>query len=310
MDWIEIAPSALSSVAAVAAAIAAFGSLKVSRESKLVAEKSALAVHHGSAAILLSDTLKAITKKLQPLNEQAIDAWTSWPREIQQYDDRRSGGKDPRPLRHVLVNASEMLERHGAAHRTGYKCARSRLFSIISNGMGETSEKEYNQLLRKADCSPDHFESTFGEPRLDRQISSAAAFRWCYYQLIRRIETNDWRTVWTKTWLNNGRLRKYYDAHQIVEPALKSALESLDSERKKLEHSVFPLEANPDLLTKYVKTTNILEELLDIGSLEIIENYIEDAHDSDLVPLVLYTTGVACLTNSAIETLVNDIQIS
>jgi len=310
MDWIEIAPSALSSIAALAAAIAAFGSLKVSRESKLIAEKSALAAHHGSAATLLSETLKTTTKNLQPLNEQALGAWTIWPREIERYDHRPSGGKDPRPLRHVLVNASEMLERHGSAHRRGYKCTRGRIFSVISNGMGEISESEYNGFLRKADCSPDQFENIFGQPRLDRPITSASAFRWCYYQLIRRVEINDWRTTWNTAWITNGWLKKYCDAHQMVKPVVKSALDSLDSERKKLEHSVFPLEANPALLKKYDQAMSILEELLDFGDLDIIEHYTKDAHDSDLVPLVLYTMGVACLTNRAIETLEHDIQSS
>lgn len=302
-DWIEIAPSALSAIATAAAAVAAFGSLKVSRESKLVAKQSALAVHHGSAANSLANALEFLAKELKPFYEQAFNVWVEWAREIEVYDCRRAGGTNPRPLRHVLTNASEMLESHASKHGKDYRRTHRTIYTIVRDGMGEISDVEYRELLRKADGTYSDFEGVFGAPRLDKPIFSSKAFRWAYYQLIRRVTAENWREIWTKAWQDRGWLRNYCGEYDKVESVLRTTFESLKAEKAKLEHTVFPLEANPVLSHKYSWTLGILECLIESGGLNLFEGYVNDPHDADLVPLIVYSMGVAFLTNRAIDAL-------
>ncbi|MEX0606381.1 MAG: hypothetical protein WD623_17405 [Marinobacter sp.] len=180
MDYADLmgsVPSALSAVASIAAAVAAWGSLKVSRESKRIAEQGALAVHHGSASNALSEGLERVAKESEEFSSLALDVWSQWAREIEQYERPDAGGSDPRPLRHVLTNGSEMLERHASKCGKNYRHAQRSIFSIIRNGMGKTSDEEYQKLLKKADGTYLGFESVFGTPRTDKDISSALAFR-------------------------------------------------------------------------------------------------------------------------------------
>jgi hypothetical protein len=308
-DWIQIAPSALAAIATFAAAIAAFGSLKVSRESKLVAQQSALAVHHGPAANSLTDALETIAKELVPLSEYAFDVWVEWAREIEKYNCLRAGGSDPRPLRHVLTNASEMLERHASKNGKDYSRSHRAIFTIVRNGMGETSGSEYKRLLKKADRTYFGFEAVFGAPQLDKPISSSNAFRWAYYQLTHRVIIDNWRDTWAKAWQDNGWLLNYCGEFERVKPILRATFESLKVEKAKLEHSVFPLEANPSLSHKYSWTLGVLESLLESGGLDLFDFYIEDPHDADLVPLIVCAMGMALLTNRAVEALLHDTQI-
>lgn len=307
-DWIQIAPSALAAVATFAAAIAAFGSLKVSRESKIVAQQSALAVHHGAAANSLTEALATIAKELKPLSETALDVWVGWAREIEAYDCREAGGADPRPLRHVLTNASEMLERHASKHGKDYSVSHRAIFTIVRNGIGETSGSEYKRLLKKADWTYSGFEAVFGVPQPTKPISSSKAFRWAYYQLTYRVTIENWREIWAKAWRKNERLRNYCCEFEKVEPILRVTFESLKAEKAKLEHSVFPLATNPALSHKYSRALGILEGLQESGGLDLFDGYIKDPHDADLVALVVYSMGVALMTNRAVDSLLHDTQ--
>ncbi|HET8802927.1 MAG TPA: hypothetical protein VFN01_17295 [Marinobacter sp.] len=242
-NWIDLAPSALSAVAGIAAAIAAFGSLKVSRESKRIAEQGALALHHGAASTALAEVLEKVTQQSTPFCRLALDIWADWAKEIERhYDKRSAGGVNPRPLRHVLTNASEMLERHATNHGKDYGHADRAPFSIIRNGLGETSGAEYRELLKTADCTYHGFESVFGVPRVDKDIASSKAFRWAHYQLTYRVAINDWRTIWAEAWIGDGWLRRYRGEFELIEPVLKSSLERLQAEKARLQHTVFPLD--------------------------------------------------------------------
>jgi|25_taG_2_1085351.scaffolds.fasta_scaffold03898_2 hypothetical protein len=302
-DLIGFVPSALSAVASIAAAVAAFGSLRVSRESKRVAEQGALAVHHGPASKALSDALGVVALKSEVFSRLAFDVWSQWAREIEKYDCRAAGGSDPRPLRHVLANGSEMLERHATEHGKNYRHAHRPIYSIIRSGMGETSDAEYRRLLKKADGTYHDFEAVFGSPRVDREISSSQAFRWAYYQLTHRVTNDDWREIWAKAWREGGWLKRYCDEFAQLEPVLRRAQKTLKAEKAKLQHSVFPLDTNDSLNLKYSRALGTLEGLIEVGELDLWEGFIDEPHNDDLVPLVLYSMGVARFAFSAIESL-------
>jgi len=302
-NFMNSVPSALSAVASIAAAIAAWGSLKVSRESKRIAEQGALALHHGAASKAFSDGLELVARESEELSSLALDVWSRLARDIERHDRRELGGSDPRPLRHVLTNGSEMLEKHATKHHKNFHHAHRPLFSIILNGIGKTSEEEYQNLLKKADGTYLDFEAVFGTPRIDRDISSSLAFRWVYYQLIHRVENGEWREIWKSAWGGGGWLKLYRDEFKQVEPVLKSTLENLKLEKAKLQHSVFPLDSNESLNRKYKRAMDALQGLLEAGKLDLSEGYITRPHSDDLVLLVLYSMGVVLLTASAIDVL-------
>ena len=302
-DFIEFIPSALSAVASIFAAVAAFGSLKVGRQSKRIAEQGALAMHHGPASIALTDALEAVAWQSEAFSELAMDVLAYWARKIEQYDCPSEGGSDPRPLRHVLTNVSEMLERHATNNRKDFRHVRVSMSSILHSGMGSTAEIEYRRLLKKADGTYGDFESVLGTPRVDKKISSAAAFRWAYYQLARRVPIDDWSEIWAEAWNSKGWLRQYRDQFELIEPVLKSNLERLKAEKGRLQHTAFPLDTNASLNFKYNRTIGILESLLEVGGLNLSEGYISAPHRDDLVLLVMYSMGVVLLGSSSIEEL-------
>ena len=300
-DLIGFVPSALSAVATVAAAVAAIGSLKVSRESKRIAEQGALAVHHGPASRALSDAADTVAEESESFSRLAVDVWSQWASEIGKYADPAKGGSNPRPLRHVLTNGSEMLEKHSTKHGEDYRHAHRSIYSIIRDGMGKTSDEEYKKLLKKADGTISDFEGVFGVPRDDEKISSSDAFRWAYYQLVHRVADEDWRKIWQEAWNDGGWLKRYRKEIGRLEPVLKSTAKKLSVEKAKLRHSAFPLDTNESLNLKYDRTLGALEGLMEACDLDLYEGFIDEPHSEDLVPLVLYSMVVALLANSAIE---------
>lgn len=306
-DLISFIPSALSAVATVAAAVAAIGSLKVSRESKRIAEQGALAVHHGPASRALSDAADTVAQESEAFSQLTVDVWSQWAREIGKYADPGKGGSNPRPLRHVLTNGSEMLEKHSTKQGKDYRHAHRPIYSIISDGMGKTSNEEYEKLLKKADGTLSDFEGVFGVPRENEKISSSEAFRWAYYQLVHRVADEDWRKIWQEAWNDGGWLKQYRKEFKRLEPVLKSTAKKLSAEKAKLRHSAFPLDTNESLNLKYDRALGALEGLTEACDLDLYEGFINEPHSEDLVPLVLYSMGVALLANSAIEAVVYEV---
>lgn len=301
--WLDFTPSALSAIAGVAAAVAAFNSLKVSRESQTIAEQSALATHHSEASRKLADVSEVISVESRSLHQVAMDVWTRFPRQVEQSGHREAGGTDPRPLRHVLSNAGEMLERHATNDGGQYSRARHDIFSVIRNGMGELSDSEYRKLLKVADRTYVGFEATFGVPRKDASISESSAFRWAYYQLERRVGLEDWGQIWENAWTSGGRLKRYRDEFEQLKPTLERELEVLRVERKRLQYTVFPLDRNEPLYRDYVRAISILEGLVDVIELDLFDGYIQDPHPADLIPLVISSVAAAIMTVRAIDDL-------
>lgn len=300
MRWFDLVPSVMSAVASVGAAIAAFGSLRVSREAKLIAEQSALAIHHADAAIALSGAVEKLTESTKAFTELAYSTWAEWPSEIEALDHREAGGSNPRPLRHVLTDASEMLVKHGTRQRKKYKHIARSMYSIVRDGIDNLNNAEYEKLLRKADGEYSDFEGIFGATSVNKHISATPAFRWAYYQLIRRIEKEQWCEIWKTAWHGNGWLNKFRSEHSNIKPTLESIFSSLKTERAKLEHTVFPLESNPSLCLKYDNALGVVELLLEGGSLEMVKWHSENPHKEDAIQLLIYSMGIAFLVVDAL----------
>tara|TARA_R110002095_G_C4164106_1_gene231155 strand:- start:222 stop:743 length:522 start_codon:yes stop_codon:yes gene_type:complete len=173
--------------------------------------------------------------------------------------------------------------------------------------MGETSEEEYQELLKAADGTYGSFETVFGNPQINKEISSSRAFRWACYQLIYRVKDDQWREIWLNAWTDGGWLRRYRAKFEQVEPVLQNALNTLKAEKAKLKHSAIPLDINHSLNLKYNRAVGTLEGLLEAGDLDLYEGYIDSPFSEDVVPLVLYSMAVALLAGSAIDTLVHEI---
>lgn len=299
----DAVPSIMSAIAAVAAAYAALGSLRVSRESKLIAEQSALAVHHGTAAIALTTAARTLIASTETYYEIAYNAWSEWPSEIEamQLDHRSAGGSNPRPLRHVLSDASEMLVKHGIKQSKTLRHAQRSMYKIVRDGVYNLNDVEYEKLLKKADGSYSDFEGIFGAPSARKSITNSTAFRWAYYQLNRRIEHESWRKIWKQAWLENGSIYKFRFEHSNIKLILESIISSLKLERDKLSHSVFPLESNPSLCLKYDDFLEVVEVLLDDCSLDSVEFFSEKADDDDLIQLIVYSMGIAYLVTEALN---------
>jgi hypothetical protein len=293
----------MSAAASVAAAYAAFASLRISREAKLLAKQSALAIHHGDAAKVLASEIEELKKSTQVFSELAYQTWGEWPSEIEALDHRQAGGSNPRPLRHVLSNASEMLVKYGTNKRATYRHAARSIYAIVRDGINDLNDIEYEKLLKHADGQYGDFESVFGTPPINKSIATAPAFRWACYQLNRRIEKEKWFEIWKKAWHDNGWLNKFQFEHSKIKPALESILASLKSEIAKLEHTVFPLKSNPSLCLKYDNFLGVVEVLLEDCSLDMAEGHSEHPHKDDVIQLVLYSMGLALLVVEALASI-------
>lgn len=297
MNWYDFIPSIMSAIATVAAAYAAFKSLQISREAKNDAKQSALAVHHRDAAIALTSAEEKLQGTLNVLSEIAYSIWAEWPSQIENLDNRDAGGVNPRPLRHVLSDASEMLSRHGIRQGNKLTYAARSMYAIVRNGINNLNDAEYKELLKRADGEYCDFEGVFGSTKKYSHITEAPAFRWACHQLNRRINKDRWLEIWGEAWKKDGWLYKYRSEFKSIEPILKAVLSNLKSERTKLEYTVFPLESNKPLLLKYDNMMISIEALLEDCSLDLVGWYSDNTpHKEDAIPLILYTMGIAYLT--------------
>ena len=293
MVFLELFPTLLTAVASVAAAIAALASLQISKRATSVAESTALAVHHHSASLEYAKAVNSLSNKTQEFYDFSYGMLTNWARELENKDNYELGGNNPRPLRHVLSNGSEMLANHSVskASRTGF--ASHNILYVIRNGLGNLSDKEYQKLLKKADNTYHDFEGTFGAPSKSSTITSAPAFRWVCYQLIKRVEVKDWKNVWKEAWYENGWLYKYQAEYLKIKDVLKATQLSLKSEKEKLAHTAFPLNHNKELSVKYDEILKVLDCLLEDCGIDLLETYKDWEFSEDLSQLVLCSMGIA-----------------
>lgn len=306
IEWQHVIPSAMSAIAAVAAAYAAFVALSVSRKANSISEKSILAVHHHEAASALSSSIDRLKKETKDLSEFSYTFSVDWPREIESKDERCNGGINPRPLRHVIANGSEMLVDHATRNGSGYRGAQRSMFSIIRDGISNLNEREYNNLLKKADGRYGNFESIFGFPPLTRNIGKADAFRWVCYQLTKRVDRRDWSEIWCNAWLTEGWLTRYRTEFSKVQSVLEEVVDSLRVQNQKLAHSVLPLQSNSHLHEKYEMVLSGLETLLDDCDMELLESYSDWKYDEEIPWLILYSTAMVYLAMKIIDSICLD----
>ena len=293
MQWLEVVPSFLSAVASVEAAIAAFVSLRISKRSTSIAESSALAIHHNSASLEYAKVVKDLNETTRGFSDFSYSMWVEWARELEGKDNYDLGGSDPRPLRHVLSNGSEMLANYGFNNPSWGGSASQAILSVIRNGIGNLSDSEYQKLLKKADGAYHDFEGVFGIPSKSSTITSASAFRWVCYQLIKRVKVQDWKKAWQDAWLENGWLFKYQTEYLKIKPLLKEAQTSLKSEKAKLAHTAFPLSHNADLSAKYDEILRVLKYLLEDCDGELLNMYKDWQFSEELSQLVLCSMATA-----------------
>lgn len=304
INWLDVVPSVMATAATIAAACAAFISLRISQEANHVSRQSILAAQHGSAAFEISKAVSDIKNGTKGLLDLCCSVQTDWAREIEKHDCRSAGGVNPRPLRHVLVNASKMLVCHGSSHRENYINAQRLMYSILRDGI-DLNDSEYTQFLKKADGTYKDFESTFGLPSTKKPILEAAAFRWACYQLVKRVDNERWNEIWLSAWKADGWLDKYQAEFLKMQPVLKAAQASLKLEKSKNEYGVFPIKSNPALSLKYESLLTALEVLLDDCGLEVLESYKEWACEEDCWKLITYSMGLACLASDILESVID-----
>lgn len=293
MSWLDIVPAFMSAIATVAAAVAAFVSLRISKQSISVAEHSALAIHHSSASIEYSKIVNSLCEETRNYSEISYSVWADWAREIERKDNYELGGVDPRPLRHVLSNGSEMLANYGAIRDSLGRSAGRSILSVIRNGVTDLNETEYQRLLKKADGSYTNFEGVFGVPSKSESVTSAPAFRWICHQINKRVSGRDWVSIWKDAWLEGGYLNDYKNEFLKVKPILNDARESLKAEKAKLAHSVFPIESNLELSKKYNEIIRILDNLIDGCNSEALEGYQDWEYEEELGQLVVCSMAIS-----------------
>ncbi len=294
MTWLGIFTALLSAIATALAAVAAFFSLRVSKESFTVARANAFATHHASASLKYSQIIEILHEGSRELSGFSYSLWSNWAREIESKDDYHKGGDDPRPLRHVLTNASEMLSNYGIKSRYyGARSSERAIMSPIRQGMGKQSESECRKLFEKADGEYSDFEVTFGNPDASKKISEAPAFRYAYYQLNKRVEGSDWREIWSEAWSEQGWMTKYKAHIEKVKPIFEEARESLKKEIAKLAHSPFPLRSNPELFVKYSELLVLIDDVLEDCDSYYIEQYKDWKYDFEFCLLVVCSMGMS-----------------
>ncbi|ODC03507.1 hypothetical protein BFW38_08055 [Terasakiispira papahanaumokuakeensis] len=300
MDWFEVIPSSMSAVASVAAAVAAIASWRVSRRATSIAESTALATHHSAATLVYVQEVEQLNALVSELDKLAFEITSTWSRQLQRFDNPDLGGIDPRPLKHVLHDGYELLADYASDSKKQIGAASRRILSPIINGMGSTTKDEYNKLLKKVDGTSCSFEATLGSPSKSKSITSASAFRWVYYQLLNRVEGQDWRSVWKEAWLEEGYLNQYKSLFVRIKPELIGSRDRLINEKEKLMHTAFPIEKNLNLSEQYNQLLSALDCLIEECDSELIEDYKDWDYSEEQFLLVLCSMGLVCFAKKQV----------
>ncbi|KAF7783604.1 hypothetical protein PRUB_a3421 [Pseudoalteromonas rubra] len=301
MDWFQIIPSSMSAVASVAAAVAAIASWRVSRRATSIAESTALATHHSAATHAYVHEVKQLSALVSELEKLIFEITSTWSRQIQGFDKRELGGIDPRPLRHVLHNGYELLAVFALEYKNQVGMASREIFSPIINGMGSINDNEYNKLLQRVDGTSYSFEAILGSPSKSKGIISAPAFRWVYYQLLRRVESQDWSRVWKEAWFENGYLNQYKSEFAKIKPKLIESRKRLRNEKEKLIHTAFPIEKNLDLSGQYNQLLGALDCLIEDCDSELIEGYKNWDYSEEQCLLILCSMGLVSFAAKQVD---------
>ncbi|ELA7158682.1 hypothetical protein RAX54_004611 [Vibrio parahaemolyticus] len=303
MNWLDFIPTLLSAIASIGAAIAAFISLRISKQSQSISQLTALASHQASATTTYVDVVKELNNVSSTLQDISYEMWYQWGREIEAHDNYSQGGNDPRPLRHVLSNGSEMLSNYARNHSRWGRSTSNAILSPIRFGINNFSEIEYLRLLKKADGAYFDFESVFGKPNSNEPIGDSLAFRWVCYQLNKRVSKAEWKQVWDKAWEKGDWLDKYKSEYVIVKSTFEKAKEKLELEKAKLSPSALPLTTNPSLYRKYCQALKVIEHVIDDADIDKFSPYKEWRFHEDISQLVLCVMATSFCLHSHLDEL-------
>lgn len=304
MNVLDSIPALLSAFASLGAVIAAFISLRISKQAQSITELNALANHHASATTVYVEVVKELYNVSDSFKEIGYQMWSQWGRDIEDnYDNYSKGGTNPRPLRHVLSNGSEMLSSYALNNGRWGRSTNDAILSIIRFGMGSFSDDEYQNLLKKADGAYTDFEGVFGTPKGSEQIGDALAFRWVCYQLNKRVTKEEWRTVWNKAWAKGDWFDKYEIEYLKIKSAFEQAKERLDHEKSKLSPSAFPLHCNPALERKYDRLIKIINYIIEDADIENFTIYKDWRFSKELSQLVLCTMATGFCLHQQLDNL-------
>ncbi|OOV88029.1 hypothetical protein [Oceanospirillum linum] len=276
-DIINLIPAGFSALATCFAAFATFKAYQVAKESKNIAEKSLIASEHEEAKDVFFESFsdfELMTSRLFNLGRDIREYWT---RKFDLFDDKNSehAGEDPRPLRHVLSNAAEMLAKHSMARGRSDSYYFDYLIDVLNGDFGDLNLKEYYSLLERADGCYLGYESIFGEPKRDESIELSEAFRFSIYQLKYRTSTDDLRKFISDGWSRYGFLRLYYDEFIKCQIGFESIARSLTEQKNKLKFSYVKLDDNVDLSANMERLARCVSLVLNCG-FGVFEQHIED----------------------------------
>ena len=196
-----------------------------------------------------------------------------------------------------------MLVKHSIQTKASTRYLNRFMYSIVRDGIQNINDTEFESLLKKGDHTYTDFENTFGRPATNKNISSSKAFRWAFYQLLKRINKSDWEKIWNSGWQNDGWLHLYEIEYMKIKPAITNINQTLISEKSRLAHSVFPLESNLELYKKYNQLISITESLLNDCNLNSIKPYSNNPHQSDFIEQIIYSIGISHLAYTTIDDL-------
>lgn len=302
MDWFNTVPAFLSAVASVGAVVAAFISLRISKQAISISESNALASHHASATIRYSEVVQELYQASHNLSDLSYKMWVEWAREIGSYDNYHKGGKDPRPLRHVLTNGSEMLSKYSSNNARWINSSQA-VLSTLRFGVSSFSEQEYQKLLKIADGEYRNFEEVFGSPVRTKYIAEDPAFRWVCYQLNKRISFDDWKLIWSNAWQDDNWFHKYASEYEKVKPCFEQAKKSLSLEKSRLAHSAFPLSNNKVLNNKYGQIFTVIDHVIEHANIENLAIYRDWDYPDEMSLLVLCAMATSFNLHSQLDNL-------
>lgn len=302
MDWLELIPSFLSAIAAIAAAVAAFQAVKIGKRSAEIAKETALATNHSSAVLEYTKALKELQNTNDFVNA-ASDLKTYWPKTIDQYDTvDKSGDQYITRVRHIMNNACETLVEYsierGKKHLIG-QC----IFSIVINGMGELSEEENKRVKKEESSDIQSGEYGHWKPSPSSDLRYSPIFRNYCYCLITRIKQEDWERTWSAAWEEDGWITHYQTEYMKIKPIFEKAYNTLQNEKNKLDHGIFPINKNPDLAQKYEKLLFALEVFIKDCSLDSLETYKKWYFKDERVQLILIAMATAELAMKQVDQL-------
>ncbi|MBU2898034.1 hypothetical protein [Vibrio hepatarius] len=309
INWFEFVPATMSAIAAIAAAYSAIISMRVSEQSNLLAKMTSIANHHEAAVSLYFKVINELCRETECLRDICHHLQNDWPFQIELKDNKLLGGTNPRPLRHVIGNTSDLLANYSLKRNKFRKGTSGTVLSIIMrNSFEKMSDAEYQKLLKVADGKYEKFETTFGIPSICNEVSSAPAFRFGYYQLLKRVNSEDWSDIWRNAWCNDGSMDTYKCEYLRIKPLFKKAHTELTREIAKLAHTKFPLSINAELDIKYKELLNTIDHLIEDAEPSNMDDYKDWPNRDEVCMLTICSLAIVSNTSnqlSSIYTAVN-----